>query len=575
VYHKGELLDVLVLSDAEQRLKIKNIELKDKIRFECKLLGTKQQFLGSVSFSADKLLALSFDESWSQPFPLFGEGEPDESHRAFGDAQVAPPCILLTFQLAGLNAPSPTSGAKASRPSGAQTRTSGKKAPRKGNGPAKGRGKGAQAAPGKAVPLEERVEAAADQLTGDMGKIQNDDKTMITSLDTLDTHVEAFSNTHESDIQKNNNVKNFFQQLMAAIEEMKTADKEDVDELSQMKEQLDNDVTAASSDIKVLMSDTKDLNDYISEKSGETYDSENGTTSSKQKAVRSFLLNTLKVSDEQLNEILNENLVLRNKVKALRSEVRNKFLDNQGTTDEEINELLHQYEELLDQHADVFKQLDEESNKNVDEFEKFGEMWKTLFSEGMDLEKKCDDIDYQIEQLMDKENQLRRFKGDLENNYADYLGKIRYIVEQQKNILDEIRSDIDSLRQEITSLKRQHEEGSAELKALSVAYARGRNTQNDPNLENVLSDFIAVHQHKRKAQDNGEGLYDDMVEGHKTFLNNAYGEYERGSKDKATAMRIDDLMKQILQSNQDIELLLADLQRIDREKAINEHRNIL
>lgn len=176
---------------------------------------------------------------------------------------------------------------------------------------------------------------------------------------------------------------------------------------------------------------------------------------------------------------------------------------------------------------------------------------------------------------MDKENQLRRLKGDLENNYADYLGKIRYIVEQQKNIIDEIRSDINALKEEIASLKRQHEEGNAELKTLSVAYARGRNTQNDPNLENVLSDFIAVHQHKRKAQDDGEGFYDSMVEGHKTFLNNAYGEYERGTRDKTTAMRIDDLMKQILQSNRDIEVLLADLQRIDREKAINEHRNIL
>lgn len=388
VYHKGELLDVLVLSDAEQRLKVKNIEPKDKLRFECKLLGTKQQFLGSVSFSADKLLALSFDESWSQPFPLFGEGEPDESHRAFGDTQLAPPCILLTFQLAGLNAPSPTSGAKASRPSGAHTRTSGKKAPRKGNGPTKSKGKGAQAASGKAVPLEERVEAAADQLTEDMVKIQSDDKTMITSLGILDTHVEAFSKTHESDIKKHIDVKSLFQQLMAAIEEMKAADKEDVDELAQMKEQLDNDVNAASSDLKVLINDTKDLNDYVSEKSGETYDSENGTASSKQKAIRSFLLNTLKMSEEQLNDVLNENQVLRSKIRTLRAEVRNKFLNNQGATDDEINDLLRQYEELLDQHAEVFKQLDEESNKNVDEFEKFGDMWKKLFSEGMELEKK-------------------------------------------------------------------------------------------------------------------------------------------------------------------------------------------
>jgi hypothetical protein len=56
VYHKKDLLDVVVLSKEDQKLKIKNMRGKDVLRFECKLLGKEQQFLGSVSFTADKLL---------------------------------------------------------------------------------------------------------------------------------------------------------------------------------------------------------------------------------------------------------------------------------------------------------------------------------------------------------------------------------------------------------------------------------------------------------------------------------------------------------------------------------------
>lgn len=78
VYQHSELLDVLVLSDDDQKLKIKNINPQDSLRFECKLLGTHQRFLGSVSFKAEKLLAIEPGESWTQLFPLFDEGEPDE-----------------------------------------------------------------------------------------------------------------------------------------------------------------------------------------------------------------------------------------------------------------------------------------------------------------------------------------------------------------------------------------------------------------------------------------------------------------------------------------------------------------
>lgn len=93
VYHKNDLLDVLVLSDSEQKLKIRGITPEDVLRFEVKLLGTKQQFLGSVSFTSEKLLAIEPGENWSQLFPLFteeGEGN-DEYQREFGEAKIVPP----------------------------------------------------------------------------------------------------------------------------------------------------------------------------------------------------------------------------------------------------------------------------------------------------------------------------------------------------------------------------------------------------------------------------------------------------------------------------------------------------
>lgn len=91
VYQQSELLDVLVLSDSDQKIKMKNLAPSTQLRFECKLLGSEQKYLGSVSFVAEKLLAIAPGESWSQLFPLFEKGEEDEYQRDFGDIKVVPP----------------------------------------------------------------------------------------------------------------------------------------------------------------------------------------------------------------------------------------------------------------------------------------------------------------------------------------------------------------------------------------------------------------------------------------------------------------------------------------------------
>jgi len=133
---------------------------------------------------------------------------------------------------------------------------------------------------------------------------------------------------------------------------------------------------------------------------------------------------------------------------------------------------------------------------------------------------------------------------------------------------------VSTLRSEIENLRRQEESGSVELISLSGG-SSNVNGRGNPNLENVLSDFVAVHQERRKVQDGGEGCYDDMVDGHKIFLDNAYSEFKHGTKNRTSAMRVEELMHQITQSNHDIETLISELLNTDRGKAINDHRNIL
>ena len=581
VYHEKDLLDVLVLSDAEQKLKIKNISTKDVLRFECKLLGTKQQFLGSVSFTADKLLAIEPDQSWSQLFPLFGEGEADECRKPFGDVKVVPPCILLTFQPSSVTSTVTTSQnvtrtsahTKKSGSKASGTKATTKKTTTK-NG-TKVNQTSSASRPGKALTLEERVYEVEDNLAGDMGALQVDDRNMVDRLDILDTNHNNLQQIHEVDAKKNEETQKYLNDLLQVIGEMKDQDNEDVKELVEMKGQLDSDVQAASADLEVLLKDTKDLNDYISDKSGETYNSENGTIQSKHKAIRRFLLSTLQNENQENRPILKENEVLRNKVNALRIKVRSKFLSNEGVTDDEINDLLREYEDLLDQHAEIFKQLDQEANDNVDDFDKHGDLWKKLFTEGMELEKQCDDIDYVLEGLSDKESQLRRLKAALEGIYADYLAKFRYVTEQQKGIIDELRNDIRNLETDISNLRRQLDQGTSELSIESQAYARGRNTKNDAGLEGIMSNFVGVHNERRRVQDDAENVYDEWIKSNKEFIDRGYAEFGAGRRDKASMVRIQELIDQIFQSNEDIEHLLSDLQRIQREKGINDHRNTL
>lgn len=503
--------------------------------------------------------------------------------------KVVPPCVLLTFQPSAATTSGVSTSQRASKVSATQSRSSASKkqtkaaAPAKGSKPSASKNK-SQTAKGAAnggQTLEQRVDAVIGDLAGDMADLQADDSSMVSRLEVLEAHEQQLQAQHPADAQKRDHAQATLEALLQAIDDMKGRDKADVDELAQMSEQLAGDVDAASADLEALLGDTKDLNGYISDKSGETYDSANGSVASRHMAIRKFLLGTLQTAADRHAALRKENDVLRKKVAGLRDRARSKFLDNDGASDEEINGMLREYEELLDQHAEVFKQLDEEANASVDEFDKHGDLWKRLFTEGMDLEKRCDDVDYEIEGLSDKEGQLRRLKGELEANYADYIGKLRYVTEQQKGILDDLRNDINSLRAEIASLKSQQEQGAAELKAESVAHARGRNTKSDPGLENIVNDFVGVHQEKRRVQDSGDKLYDEWVDASKGFLNNAHGEYTSGSaaganqRDRGASARVQELMEQLFQSNHDIEQLLADLQRIERESGINEHRTTL
>lgn len=166
-------------------------------------------------------------------------------------------------------------------------------------------------------------------------------------------------------------------------------------------------------------------------------------------------------------------------------------------------------------------------------------------------------------------------KGDLEGAYGDYVGKIRYVTEQQKGIIDELKNDISNMKNDIGSLKRQLDNTTSELAIESKAYARGRNTKNDPSLEGVMSDFVAVHQERRRVQDDGEGINDVWVAANRDFLDRAHSEFEISQRDKATFMRIQEIMGQICQSNQEVDRILADMQRLEREVGVSKQKGVL
>ena len=87
-----------------------------------------------------------------------------------------------------------------------------------------------------------------------------------------------------------------------------------------------------------------------------------------------------------------------------------------------------------------------------------------------------------------------------------------------------------------------------------------------------MEGFIQVHQERRRVQDEAENLHDGLLDAQKVFVNNAMTEFSEQRTDRSTNSRIQEILEQLYQSNEDIERLLADLQRIEREKGINDHR---
>lgn len=355
VYQQTELLDVLVLSDADQKLKITNLTQDDLLRFECKLLGTQQRFLGSVSFTAEKLLMIAPGESWSQLLPLFDEGEDDEYKRDFGDVKVVPPCILLTFQPTDITTSSTTT-VQTTTVVKSKTKTSSQKPSIKSTISKKKETKTKKSKPNKkekVMTLEERVVEKVNELDKDMKDIQSDDRQVVDRLKILQGHNNTIQERHPVEEEELRNTAIALNGLTQTIGEdsiedeagnnenpsMKQQDRIDLEELEQSKQQLKDDVSAATNDLEILLKDNKDLNDYITDKSGQTYDTHNGTVPSRQNAIRAFLVNTLSNSHYNLQPLYKENAILSDKVKGLRNEIKDKMLNSQVANDQDLSEL--------------------------------------------------------------------------------------------------------------------------------------------------------------------------------------------------------------------------------------------
>lgn len=390
VSHNSDLLDVLVLSDSDQKLKIKKIKDNDYLRFEVKLLGTKQKFLGSVSFIAEKLKDIEPGESWSQLLPLFrtnGEDndESDEYQRPFGEVKVVPPWVLLTFQpveftqVTAVSTSQTITKTKVTRGSKTKTSSSVKRESKGNQKSNRGSKANNRSSKKKEQTLEEKVLEIENELSSDMKELQTDDVEKVEHLDILHKNHNNLVPISEVDAKKNEEAQKYLNDLLQGINDMKAQDENDIQELVEIKGQLNEDIDAATNDLDILR---KDKPDHI-------YGPSVNTTKGRHKAISNFLLNTLNQRSDNNGPILDENQVLRGKVNVLRKKVRAKLLSNEKeeTTDDEINDLVKEYESLLDQHWEVFKQLDEEADANVNEFEKHGELWKQLFTQGMDLEK--------------------------------------------------------------------------------------------------------------------------------------------------------------------------------------------
>ncbi|CAI2385648.1 unnamed protein product [Moneuplotes crassus] len=401
---------------------------------------------------------------------------------------------------------------------------------------------------GEGADVHTQVMAIEDDLGADMQNLQEDDIDKVAKLDILESKNQEIISIAESDMKKNEEAQQYLADLQGGIEEMKEQDKNDIDELINIKEQLDQDLESAKEDFDSLKREKPEgivLPEHTTEKQ-------------KHQAIRQFLLNTLNRRNIEFEPILNENQELREKVYDLRERVKEKYLNNITGNEEEVNEMLLEYEELLSQHVDDFGQYDTEMNVQVEEFKK-----------------KCDDTDYEIEALMDKERDLTNLRDNLGGLTQNYQHKLASITDFQKDTIENLRDEIGKLEQETTSLKSQIDERETETSAESLAILTKKNIKDDPALEGILNDFVTAHKERKNVQDDAENVPEEWMEGHKGYAKNALSEAESQKEQSSANHRIKDILDQIHQSNEDIEKLLADLQRIERERGLNEHRNNL
>lgn len=413
--------------------------------------------------------------------------------------------------------------------------------------------------------IQTQVLRIEEELADDMDNLREDDIEKVSKLDILDSNNEQLAPIAELDQKKNEEAQQYYNNLQVGIEEMKEQDKNDIDELVNIKGQLDQDLSSAQNDLEILKR----------EKPEGILSPEDNNTEGKNQAVRQFLMHTINQRNEGFGPIIEENQLLREKAYDLRNRVKDKYLNNIGGNEEEVNQMLVEYEDLLNQHVSDFQQFDGEMDDQVQEFSKYADLWKQLFTEGMDLEKKCDDIDYELEALSDKERELTNLKNNLHNLTSNYQGKLADITDFQKDTIDNLREEISKLEEETNNLKAQINDREGEVSSESLAIMIKRSIKDEPDLEGVMGEFAAAHKSRKEVQDDAENVPEGWIDGHKTYAKNALSEAESQKDQSSANHRIKDILEQIHQSNEDIEKLLADLQRIGAEKGLNEHRNNL
>ena len=157
----------------------------------------------------------------------------------------------------------------------------------------------------KGKTLEEKVLEIEEDMTGDMTNLKKDDVKKVTHLKILEKNHNNLVPIAESDAQKNEQAQKYLNDLIQGIEEMKGQDSNDIEELKEIKGQLDNDMEEAIRDKDALENDRPDF----------IYGPEAKTLKGKHKAIHTFLLNTLNQRNGNIDPILDENQVLKGKVR--------------------------------------------------------------------------------------------------------------------------------------------------------------------------------------------------------------------------------------------------------------------